>query len=318
MSNNNKANILLCDTGGTHARFAKYEQCGEYSHFKKYRLNDYNAYEDIIQNYLDDVKMPFDHALFSMARTPVNGVIEYQRDAGDPDYKIDFNKVEKKFSWPKLQVFNDLEAAAMGLVALDDKQTQIILPASGDIWNDHKIIISVGTGVGHAGIMDGQIMRTTGGHWLPVTVTKEHRDVEHFIRSSKDKNLSLIMEDFVSGRGLRAIVEYCSGVSNDDVSPQDFMEDLKNHPDAIRLFFEFLGSYAHNIVSVTGFYGGVYLTGGVVDNLVKHTLTNWNAFETYFRPPMVSVVNDRLNSTAAHYVLHNELPLLGLTTKVED
>ena len=306
-------NTLLCDMGGTHARFARYESMGEYSHFKKYRLNDFNAFEDIVQKYHDDTGLKFDTARFSVARTPMNGVIEYARSAGDPDYIIDFNVVEKQFGWADAVYLNDLEAAAHGANILKSDQIKTILESKGDIWNNHKIIISVGTGVGHAGIFDDKIMRTTGGHFLPITVTEDHRKIEKFIRRKKDADFSLIMEDFVSGHGLRSIAEYTSAFPNDDMSPQEFMQDLKNNPDAIRLFFEFLGLYAHNITSATGFYGGIYLTGGVIDSLIKHDLVNWNAFETYFRPAMVSVVQQRLNGTSMNYILHDELPLLGLT-----
>jgi glucokinase len=308
------SNILLCDMGGTHARFARYIKQGEYAGFKKYRLNDFSSFESIIEAYLNETAQSFSNALFSVARTPMNGVIEYSRDDADPDYIINFNIIREQFKWPDMHWFNDLEAAAMGVPCLSNDQTETILKSTGDKWNDHKIIISVGTGVGHAGLMNDQIMRTTGGHWQPITVTEDQRKIEQFIRNRKDKNLSLIMEDFVSGRGLRAIAECISGQSNTHLSPDVFMQDLKNNPEAIRLFFEFLGLYAHNIVSVTGFYGGIYLTGGVIDNLIKHGLTNWDAFETFFRPPMVHGVSHRLNSTSVNYVIHNELPLLGLTT----
>lgn len=310
----NNKNILLCDMGGTHARFAKYDSKGEYSHFKKYRLNDFKSFEDIIQKYLDDSGLDFVSVRFSVARTPMNGVIEYQRSAGDPDYIIDFNIIEKQFGWSNVPYLNDLEAAAHGAGILNDNQIEIILKSEGEIWNHHKIIISVGTGVGHAGIFDNKIMRTTGGHFLPITVTEDHRKIEKFIRCKKDNDYALIMEDFVSGRGLRSIAEYTSAFPNNDMTPQEFMQNLKNNPDAIRLFFEFLGLYAHNIVSVTGLYGGVYLTGGVIDNLIKYNLVNWIAYKKYFRPAMVHGVSHRLNSTSVNYVLHDELPLLGLTT----
>jgi len=296
-----KKNILLCDIGGTHARFAKFEAKGEYSHFKKYCLNDFQSFEYIVEKYHDETGLKFETARFSVARTPMNGRIEYQRHAGDPDYIIDFNVLEKQFGWSNVLYLNDLEAAAYGVNILDEKQTKVILKSKGDVWNNHKIIISVGTGVGHAGIFDDKIMRTCGGHWLPVTVTDEHRAIEQYVRNQKDADHALIMEDFVSGRGLRSINEYYGGTGDDLTS------------NTIRLFFEFLGLYAHTVVSVTGFYGGVYLTGGVIDHLVGHGLVNWEAFEKYLRPAMVSVVEQRLHSTPINYVLNDELPLLGLT-----
>ena len=306
-------NILLCDLGGTHARFAKFEAVGAYSNFKKYRLNDFTNFDDIVQKYHVDTGLKFDTARFSVARTPVNGLIEYQRHAGDPDYAIDFNVIESKFGWTNIPYLNDLEAAAHGLSVLSDDDIQTVIQPNGKTWNDNKIIISVGTGVGHAGILNGQIMRTSGGHFLPVTVTEHHRKIESFIRRKKDKNYSLIMEDFVSGRGLRMIAEYMTAFPNDDMTPDEFMQDLKNHPDVVTLFFEFLGLYAHMATNVTGMYGGVYLTGGVIDNLIKHDLTDWDAFQRFFKSNMVSVMNDRLIGCAINYILNDELPLLGLT-----
>ncbi len=92
------------------------------------------------------------------------------------------------------------------------------------------------------------------------------------------------------------------------------MAFLRTQPKAIALFFEFLGLYAQNLVSVMGFYGGVYLTGGVIDYLIKNELADWNSFEKFLRPAMVNVVKQRLNSCPVKYILHDELPLLGLST----
>ena len=249
-----------------------------------------------------------------MARTPQNGVISYKRFAGDPDYKIDFNNIKAQLKWNNLIILNDLEAGAHGVRVLGAEQSQVLIPSKTENINDHRILISVGTGAGHAGIMNGTILRTAGGHFFPIIVTEEHRKVETFIGKQKDKDLALIMEDFVSARGLRMITEYVSGQKNDHLSNSDFMEHLKEHPDASRLFFEFLGIHAQNLVSITGFYGGVYLTGGVIDYLIKYDLVDWDSFSLYFRPEMVDVVKKQLDSCPVHYVLHDELPLLGLTT----
>lgn len=312
MSNNNE-NILLCDMGGTHARFACFVKKGCYSDFYKYKLHDFDSFESIIRRYTDDTGMKFDSARFALARTPINGVISVKRFAGDPDFDIDFNRLQSVFQWREARFLNDLEAGAYGCTALASTQVRPLLIRNGDAWNDDKIVISVGTGVGHAGIFAGKIIKTCGGHYLPVTVTGEHRAIESHIRTQKDPALSLIMEDFVSARGLRMIAEYVSGQSIAGDNPEDMFDVLKNHPDAARLFFEFLGMHAQNLVSVFGFYGGVYLAGGVIDHLILQGLTDWDAFTRYFRAPMLETVTARLESCPVYYVLHDELPLLGLT-----
>ncbi len=308
------SNILLCDMGGTHARFARYIKQGEYAGFKKYRLNDFSSFEDIVQTYINETQKTYHLFYFATALMPVGPIIGYNKFKGEHAYKINMDALQSHFNWNKIIHKMDSEAGGLGLRALDKDRIKEILSNTTPPINDRKILISIGTGALHALVTDDFVSTFTDGHSLPTTVTEDQRKIETFIRNRKDKNLSLIMEDFVSGRGLRAIAECISGQSNTHLSPDDFMQDLKNNPETIRLFFEFLGLYAHNIVSVTGFYGGIYLTGGVIDNLIKHDLANWDAFETYFRPPMLPVVNDRLNSTSVNYVLHNELPLLGLTT----
>jgi glucokinase len=310
MSNNN---TLLCDLGGTHARFARFVKKGEYDHFKKYRLNDFSSFSDIIHKYYQDVHLSFTEVRFAVARAVIDSRIHYKRHAGDPNYEIDFQALSREFEWRNLIHLNDLEAGAHGLNHLDESQTEIVIKATNKPWSDKKILISVGTGIGHSGISGSEILETPGGHWLPITVTEEQRKIETFIRRKKDKNFALIMEDFVSGHGLKAIAEYSSGFPNAQTSPDEFMEDLKTNPDAVRLFFEFLGIHANTITACTGYYGGVYVTGGVIDNLIKHGLTDWPAFEAFYRPNMVQSVEYRLNGCAVFHVTNDELPLLGLT-----
>lgn len=316
MSDNH--DILLCDIGGTHARFARFVKPGEYADFCKYRLDAYDAFENIVSHYLDETGADCHTARFSVARTPVDGVVAYKRFAGDPDYRIDFPALKKTYRWRDMRYMNDLAAAAHGVAAIEKRRLKTVLSPACPPRNNDKIIVSVGTGVGHAAMAGGRVLQTHGGHMLPVTVTAQQRDIEQFIRKKKEETLALIMEDFVSARGLRMITESVSGQDNLALSHEEFMTHLKNHPDAVRLFFEFLGLHVHMLVSVTGFYGGVYLTGGVIDHLVKNRLTNWGAFDEYFRPVMVSVVNESLGGVAVDYVTDRELPLLGLTVADHD
>ena len=131
-----------------------------------------------------DVDMAFDTARFAVARTPDNGVIKYKRFAGDPDYEINFPAMEAQFGWLNCLYFNDLAAAAFGVKALNDGQTKCVINATLPSVTNNKIIISVGTGVGHAGITDTQILQTAGGHYLLLS-PDEHQALMRFIRQRK-------------------------------------------------------------------------------------------------------------------------------------
>jgi glucokinase len=310
-------NTLLCDIGGTHARFARLRDKGRYADFKKYRLNEFERFEDIVQNYIDDTGLAFNEARFAAAKTVVNGVISYKRTSIDPDYDINFPALQSHFKWEKLLQLDDMVPAMAGALYLNAERRgdlNIVVPSSSDQWNDHKIVMSIGTGLGLSHAMNGVPFVTPGGHFLPLTVTQEQREIESFIRKNKNPELSLIMEDFVSLGGLRMIDAYYTGHIDTKSGADDFMLSLKSRPDVPRLFFEFLGLAAHMVVGATGFYGGLFLTGGVLDHLVRAGIAHWDAFEAYFRVPLIPVMNDRFNSVPVHYVLHDELPLLGLTT----
>ena len=74
--------VGLCDIGGTHARFAVLENRGAYAGFRKFRLADYDRFEDIVTEYQKGINdVAIGSMRFSCARTPVNGVIDYQRFA---------------------------------------------------------------------------------------------------------------------------------------------------------------------------------------------------------------------------------------------
>lgn len=315
MSNND--NILLCDIGGTHARFARLVKAGEYDNFRKYHLKSFDDFPHIISTYIKESELTFSSARFAAAKTPVNGIISYKRTSHDPDYEINFPVIREHFKWDNLLHLDDMQPALMGAIYLNNNkpdQLSTVIEAREAAWNANTILLSIGTGLGYAHAKDGEPFCTPGGHILPLTVTAEHREVEAFIRSHKDPSQSLIMEDFVSLGGLKMIDSFVNGKIDTDPSVENFMARLNETPNVSRLFFEFFGLYAHMVTCCTGFYGGMFLTGGVLDHLIKHDLADWDAFKTYFSPPMLPVVNARLNSVSVHYLTHDEMPLLGLTT----
>lgn len=305
--------ILLADIGGTHARLAVLDTSGTYKKFQKYRLDEFSAFSEIIHTYQLDAGATFKSARFSMARTPVDRVISYKRFAGDPDYKIDFNELEKEFGWSPLLIFNDLEAAAMGLSVLPADSADLVVSPQGGRENAAKVLVSVGTGVGHAYVAPQGIFKTHGGHFIPPLLNDRHHAFMRFVAGKKADGLSLIAEDFVSSRGLVMAAEFVTGRNYGDAFSPDLRQALRAYPEITRLFFQALGVHAHILVSATGFYGGVYITGGVIDHLVDGDFADWQAFQEGFYNKMVSVVDRSLRSTPVYYVRERELPLLGLS-----
>ena len=256
---------------------------------------------------------PPQHARFATARLPENGRISYKRFAGDPDFLIDFDALKNHHSWSSTFIYNDLEAAAYCLPSLKQTQLMTIKDLQQSPENNHKILIAIGTGVGHAACTDKGVFKTMGGHYQPVLVTDEHHLIAQKMQHKKGKNDLLIMEDFLSSKGLIHLIEI---ISNQNISPEhhkDLTPILMSYPDAGRLFFEFLGLHMQIIASATGFYGGIYISGGVIDHLVAQNLAQWDHMIKYFIPDLLPVVKNALDKAPIFYVKETELPLLGLT-----
>ena len=199
-------------------------------------------------------------------------------------------------------VVNDLEAAAHGIPKLKPSQIKSIISPENDnthFVNPPKVIVGIGTGIGHAFLFEKSgvesfVQRSHGGH-MPITaITHEQKDILKKMTDIKPKERDLIVEDIVSGSGLKNLKNLVGG----DV--------------ALRLFAEFLGIYCNILVSVSGAYGGVYLTGGVMNELMGRSQFDEDSFRKYFLRPMVRVVNESLGSTPVNYTREENMPIMGL------
>ena len=66
------------------------------------------------------------------------------------------------------------------------------------------------------------------------------------------------------------------------------------------------------LVSACGAYGGVYLTGGVIDEMTAEGKTDPRAFARYFYRPMVPVVVESLTATPVYLCKEANMPIRGL------
>lgn len=282
--------IVLADLGGTNLRLSK----DDGATIEKFKLADYASFEDVLLKFAPDISALY----LASAITPLDGIIEDKRFSKDVHWRIDLNALGFK-----TYVLNDLEAAAYGLANLASDQAKTLLAASHPqrlFNNPPKLLIGIGTGIGHAFLFEDDlghkfVQRTHGGHIPAVGVTDEQNSLIARLRvKHAGTGRDLIMENIISGKGLMAL--------RDDIGATD----------ATRLFWEFLGLYTNMVVSLTGAYGGVYLSGGTVDLLLEENLADMESFQKFFLRPMVASVTESLSSTPIYYCKDMNLPVLGL------
>jgi glucokinase len=288
--------IVLADLGGTHLRLAK---ASDPRVLKKYKIADYPDIETVLKEYAPDITALY----LAAAIQPRGGIIEDTRFGDKSLWTIDLSKLQDRLNLQKLLVLNDLEAAAYALPELSGDDLTTLVPAELEQTHfDHppKLLVGIGTGIGHAFLFEKAgheifVQRSHGGHVPAIAMSEEQKGIVARLSAANARGRDLIVEDIVSGSGYANLLTLAS---------QDHAQ---------RLFWEFLGLYCNVLVSLCGAYGGVYLTGGVMDEMKAAGKMDVGSFTRFFRRPMVSVVGESLASTPVYYSHEPNMPIVGLS-----
>ncbi len=291
---------LLADLGGTHLRLATADRPAA---IEKFKIADYPSIAVVIAQFLKNHQLgqPEKLALAS-AITPRNGKIDDCRFKDESHWTIDLDQLKTGLGIKDLIVLNDLEAATYALPTLGlDHLINLWAPSQEQFYFDHppKLLVGIGTGIGHAFLFErpGQkpfVQRTHGGHVPAFGKTPYQQKIVSDLRDLNKKGRDLIMEDIVSGYGLtnlRAIV---------------------SEQEALHLFWEFLGLYCMTLTGLAGSYGGLYLTGGVVDQMVLEGEADMKSFSEFFIPSLVPVVVESQSSVPVFYCKEPNMAIAGL------
>lgn len=283
--------IVLADLGGTHLRLARADSPSD---IQKFKIADHPTFESVLRDYAPDITALY----LASAITPLNGMIEDKRFGDHIHWRIDLSALGCKTI-----VLNDLEAATYGLSILKDDQVQTLLSAKvPQVHFDHppKLLIGIGTGVGHAFLFEKYgakpfVQRTHGAHVPAFGVTDDQQEIIALLKSKLPHDRDLIMENIIGGNGLWTLGE------------------LVGKDKATRAFWEFLGIYCNMLVTGAASYGGVYLTGGIIDDMIDEQAIDAETFEHYFIRPLVEVVVEGLSATPVYICRDVNLPIQGLS-----
>ena len=302
--------ILVCDIGGTHIRFS----LGETPQPHKFRVQDHSHLQDAIQTFLQSQSVsPEDITSFYFAFSNRN------------DWNTDEKTLQQFLPNAKIRRVNDFEANAYGVILAESGDLILLNKPQGSIVRQaSKAVIGAGTGLGLAYIFeaDGQshIQRSHGGHMLPAR-SPAHEGLYQYLQHQK--NEVLIYEDILSGRGLYAVYAYLSDINHLDreyIDIETLMLQGKDNPvfqQALVIFYELLGLFAHHAVAFGHAYGGIYLTGGVIDRLMLAGLFRPDIFLSTFRQNNVEIVRHDVSATPVYWLKDEFISLRGLLRLAE-
>lgn len=280
--------ILAGDIGGTKTVLGLFQTSanGQLTTVREqtYNSTEFSSFEDLLSQFTSD-SVTLTAACFGIA----GPVIEQRCVTTNLPWVLDAKHLADTLSISKVQLLNDLEATAYGMLHLTDDDFLTLNPnAVSQAGN--RAVIAAGTGLGEALLhWDGEQHRaiaTEGGHcdFAPQTPTQDQLLV--FLRQRYPEHVS--WERVVSGVGFSHIYDFLaeSGYASPSkeipaAKSADSLNDARNAiiselglkgedplcRETLRLFVELYGAEAGNLVLKSFAIGGLYIGGGIAPKI---------------------------------------------------
>ena len=258
--------ILIADLGATNARFCITEMGNEYRDVKTYPISKFTNLEELLELYLSDTGnlQGVNKAVIGVAAPILGDDVSFVNV--DLEFKI--SSLKKNLFTEGLTVVNDLALQAYAVSNLDSKDIHYI--GERKITDEPKILVSPGTGLGLAGIVNNSVVSTEAGH-INISDKVLRPDLKKIVdKFIEDNSRVPTYEDFLSGKGISF---FYRTLSQNNIKNLTNEEILSNREDencirAIGLQNYLLASYLRYVALVWGAKGGVLLAGSIVNSLI--------------------------------------------------
>lgn len=299
--------ILAGDIGGTKTNLALYDWTTERVdpiRLESFHSADYTSLEDIVSEFLTPPTPPVtadsDDSTAGDQRgiepTPpvkvlaacfgiAGPIIDNHCETTNLPWVVDGPTIATRFSIPRVQLLNDLEATAYGILSLRPDELEVLNAGHPPKKRQALALIAAGTGLGE-GILfwDGKSYRpmpSEGGHADFAPNNDQEIDLLRYLRS---QYLHVSYERILSGPGLHAIYEFLRDTKKNE--PTWLAEKIKaGNPaaeiaqaglqgqaeiakQALELFASIYGAEAGNLALKALSLDGVYVGGGIAPKLI--------------------------------------------------
>ncbi len=266
---------LLADIGATHARFTLETAPGVFEAVKIYQCDDYTGIIPLVESYLNEHPgRRILHAAFAIAN-PIDGDDVRMTNR---DWHFSIEAVRRRFGLYTMLMVNDFTALAMSLPGL--KPEEVMQIGGGKAASKSVIgVLGPGTGLGVSGLIptaDGFVtLGSEGGH-----VNFAPCDEREFaiLQYAWQEWPHVSSERLISGPGLEIIYLALAARLQRQVKPQAAQEIMRlalQQQDELALealdsFCAMLGSFSANLAVTLGAFGGIYIGGGIVPQMVDY------------------------------------------------
>lgn len=303
--------ILAGDIGGTKTNLALFDWTNERTapiRLESFPSSDYKSLEEILEEFLKPRKPPIPVDGPEAARTgkddassgvppdePIRlaaacfgvagPVLENHAQTTNLPWVIDGPTIGREFGIPRVQLLNDLEATAYGILLLRPDELEVLNPGKPPQKRQALALIAAGTGLGEAILFwngtSYRPMPSEGGHTDFAPNNDHEIDLLRYLRS---QYLHVSYERVLSGPGLQAIYEFLRDTKKNEPTwlaervksgdPAAIIADagLKGQAEiaiqTLDLFASIYGAEAGNLALKAMSLDGVYVGGGIAPKLI--------------------------------------------------
>lgn len=267
--------VLLADVGGTNARLAILPEAhSPVRDFASVHTADYPDFASAASATVLDTTAILPRSLLLAIAGPVRGA---ETKLTNADWALDPEAIREDLNLDTVVMFNDFEALALSLPALEDEQ--LLKIGRGEMRSRQpRVVLGPGTGLGVAALIYADTCYTPlageGGHvdFGPIS----RRDFEIWPHLERLHG-RVTGETLLSGNGLARIYRAVANASGADPTVCKDGPDVTRLADegdncadeAIDLFLTYLGRLAGDFALLFLAKGGVYIAGGIAPRLAS-------------------------------------------------
>lgn len=271
---NSQAIRVVADVGGTNTRIALYDPAGEELRaLTVYRNRDHARFEDVLSRWLDDLPEPAPGLCCLAVAAPPAGdrVVMF-----NSRWSFSCRELAQQFGFTRLRRLNDFESNAYALPHLEKGDLEELHRGQPD-RTGRLATVGPGTGLG------GSVLDRTGPEPRGHACEPGHAGLSpaselelELFRALLHRHDNIYAELLVSGPGLARLYRTLGevrGEATGELAPAEISQRALAGEDplcelALDTFCALLGSACGDFLLANGAYGGLYLAGGIVPEIM--------------------------------------------------
>ena len=288
---------LIADVGATSSRCATLASRSTIpENIRIYRNENFPALSNLLVEFLDQCKQKPQSLALAVAAPVLGDDIRMI----NRDWSFSGASLSNELNFTQVRIVNDFHAIAYALPTFDD-DTRIEIGNATEYRGGNMAVLGPGSGLGMSAWISsesgGAVMTGEGGH---ITVAGRDKNEDEIIALIRQQFGHCSAERILSGPGLLVLHKAMHDIELD--SPEEITGNVDDADCVATLnqFFSFLGSAAADLALITGAFGGLYISGGIVPACIeqigqspfRERFDDKNRYRDYMRRIPTYVITD--------------------------